>query len=430
MTESNIENSDIEKANFEREYSLKELLSVKNLRRLSTAINQMGLDYFDIVDLEGISLISNAKVMGSDVVATDVREIDKIALAPELEAIGFLQFEPANRKLAIPVASFILEIIQTNWRYQMASSIHLQVTQDDFDTLVEKNKQLAQSEQRCKTLSESLEDRVQAQLKVIEESQRQLYETEKMASVGQLAAGVAHEINNPIGFISSNLNTASEYLQEIKETFSPLLDGDEPQKVVANINKQEIEYLLTDFNELLQESLDGAKRVSTIVADLKAFSNVDHSEEILIDLSESVARVARVFLTSVNREIQLETDIQPVDKTYCKPGHLNQLLLNLLHNAADAIVEKGEIALTCKMENGKLLLRVSDTGKGMSEETVRKAFDPFYTTREVGGGTGLGLTVSRDIVKAHRGDISIKSQLGKGSSISIILPINKRPEKV
>lgn len=407
--------------NFEKAYTLKELLPDKTLVKLASNITKTGLDYFDLVDIGGDSLISNGKAIA----------IDSIALAPELEAIGYLQFDSSKRALAESVASFILEILQTNWRYQMASSLHIQTTQEDFERLVEKNKQLAKSEQRYKTLSESLESRVQSQIKVIEESQRQLYETEKMASIGQLAAGVAHEINNPIGFISSNLNTALEYLQELAEILQPLLENGDQKNESDNylgkldIDKQETRYLLTDFKELLQESRDGAKRVSAIVMDLKAFSNVDHSEEVLINLQEDVARVARVFLTSIDREIQLKTEIQPLEKTFCKPGHLNQLLLNLLHNAADAIIEQGAICLSCKMENGKILLVVSDTGSGMSEETLRKVFEPFFTTHDVGGGTGLGLTVSRDIVKAHQGDIIIKSQLGKGTSICITLPVIK-----
>ena len=420
MTGNISDDNNCEESNFEKSYTLKELLPTRNLTRLAKAINQIGLDYFDIVDTNGNSLLSKGTAS----------KIDKIALAPELEVIGFLQFNSNKRKLAEPAANFILEIIQTNWRYQMASSIHLQVTQSDFDELVEKNKLLAQSESRYKELSESLEDRVKSQLKIIEESQRQLYETEKMASVGQLAAGVAHEINNPIGFISSNLHTASEYLGDIKKILHPILNAVNTKELFGDNDIQDIEFLMQDFDELLSESLDGAKRVSAIVADLKAFSNIDHSEDVYIDLRESIERVGRVFLTSVNRDITLTTDIQPVSKTYCKPGHINQLLLNLLHNSANAITSQGLITLTCRMENDKLLIGVCDDGKGMTEETKRKAFEPFYTTHDVGGGTGLGLTVSRDVVNAHHGEISIQSELGKGTRIYITLPVIAEPGKL
>jgi two-component system, NtrC family, sensor kinase len=401
---------------FERTFTLQELIPERSLARLKKALMQMGMQNFSLIDINEKVLIDNSQ--GVDLV--------KIALTPELEPVGFLLFEAHHIELAESAVNFILELMQTNWRYQMASDIHLQVSQADFEELKVKNNELEASRQQYKELSESLEVRVHEQLKIIEDSQRQLYEAEKLASIGQLAAGVAHEINNPIGFISSNLNTAVDYLTDLSAIITPFLSNDEQIIKSTPIDKNEARFLLDDFKNLLLESQDGAKRVAAIVTNLKAFSNVDQSEEAQVDLANNIEQVSRVFLNSVNKDVLLETDINPLEKTLCRPAHINQLILNLLHNASNAIQAQDKITLGCNMQNGQINLWVADTGKGMDKETQRKAFDPFYTTEEVGSGTGLGLTVSRDIVKAHQGEIQIDSELGKGTRVVITLPLIKK----
>lgn len=373
------------------------------------------MNHFSVNNLEGTPLLQYGKDNG----------LNQIDLSAELEPVGFLRFEPEKFELAESAANFILEVLQTNWRYQMASDIHLQVSKQDYYDLKSKHQQLQESERRYRELSEHLEDKVRAQLNVIEDSQRQLYETEKMASIGQLAAGVAHEINNPIGFVSSNLNTAIDYLQELNQFFSRFLENG-TNSTLSDKESSEAEFLLEDFGSLLIESKEGTQRVARIVADLRAFSNVDQSEDAWIKLSDNLSQVARIFLTSVEKKIILETNISPLLPTWCKPAHINQLLLNLLDNAANAITQQGKITLGCEMVNGSILLEVKDTGVGMDEETKRKAFLPFYTTREVGGGTGLGLTVSRDIVLAHNGKITMESQLGQGTTIQVIIPLKDK----
>jgi len=404
---------------YEKVFIIDELLPERTFPRISKAIAKMNIENYELVD-------TNQKIL---IFSGHLDERVSIPLCPELEPVGYFNCNPKDQELAQAAATFILEILQTNWRYKMASSIHIQVTREDFDALSKKNEQLAESEARYKALSENLEKKVVAQVKLIEESQRQLYETEKMASIGQLASGIAHEINNPIGFISSNLHTAAEYLDEIKSILLPIQKKGLLPKLIKDFDEKEMDFIFSDFNELIHESVEGAKRVKTIVADLKEFSNVDHSEDVLTDLSDCAEKVVRILLTSVHRNINITTDIQPVEKTYCKLGHINQLLLNLLHNAVEAIAEKGEIILSCKMLEEKICIEVADTGMGMSQDTMKKAFDPFYTTHEVGSGTGLGLTVSRDVVCAHQGEIFIDSQLGEGTKIQILLPIMKEPMK-
>ncbi len=399
---------------FERNFNLTELLPKRSFARIKKALEQMGMNSFQIVDIENRAILESGR---------EHRDLMRIELSPELEPVGYLMFQADKMELAESAVNFLVELMQTNWRYQMASNIHLQVSQQDYQDLKEQHQLLTESEKKYKELSEHLEERVDCQLKQIEDSQRQLYEAEKMASVGQLAAGVAHEINNPIGFISSNLNAAKEYIDDLYTLFEKFQAVPELSSR-CDYDPQEVQEIFTDFNSLLLESSDGAKRVSTIVSDLKAFSNIDQSELASICLSESIEQVARVFLTSVGNRVNLKTDIATLHKTLCKPAHINQLLLNLLHNAAEAVTDDQEIILGCRMEGEKISLTVEDKGIGMDEETLKKAFEPFYTTHEVGAGTGLGLTVSRDIVKAHGGEIIVTSQINQGTKVKILLPVN------
>lgn len=399
---------------FERNFNLTELLPKRSFARIKKALEQMGMNSFQIVDIDNRAILESGR---------EHSDLMRIELSPELEPVGYLMFQADKMELAESAVNFLVELMQTNWRYQMASNIHLQVSQQDYQDLKEQHQLLTESEKKYKELSEHLEERVDCQLKQIEDSQRQLYEAEKMASVGQLAAGVAHEINNPIGFISSNLNAAKEYIDDLYTLFEKFQAVPELSSR-CDYDPQEVQEIFTDFNSLLLESSDGAKRVSTIVSDLKAFSNIDQSELASICLSESIEQVARVFLTSVGNRVNLKTDIAPLHKTLCKPAHINQLLLNLLHNAAEAVTDDQEIILGCRMEGEKISLTVEDKGIGMDEETLKKAFEPFYTTHEVGAGTGLGLTVSRDIVKAHGGEIIVTSQINQGTKVKILLPVN------
>ena len=401
-------------AEFERDYSLLELLPGNSTARISNALKQFGLEYFEIVDLNKTALISHG--------CADAFE--SIPLILELEAIGFFQYPAQHKAMAFAAGNLIIEILQANWRYHMASSLHIEVSQQDYHTLELKNKQLENSKLRYKNLAKNLEERVKEQVKIIEDSQRKLYETEKMASIGQLAAGVAHEINNPIGFISSNLNTASEYVEELL-AFIKTLQCENNKIDTRQDEKGAKVLLLEDFKELIAESASGTKRVATIVSDLKSFSNIEHVEEELVDLVDNIRLTVRIFSTSMNKKIIVDVKTQPIEKIYCKSSHINQLLLHLLNNASDAIETNGKITISCKMEGTNILLEVSDDGNGIDEVHLKRVFDPFFTTREVGAGTGLGLTVCRNIAKAHGGDIAISSQPGSGTRVQVLLPMKK-----
>jgi two-component system NtrC family sensor kinase len=270
--------------------------------------------------------------------------------------------------------------------------------------------------------------RVEMRLK---ESQAQVIQQEKMASVGLLAAGVAHEINNPIGFITSNMSTLRKYtdkLVQFIEFQGQVLDtcADEATRAALAEHRQQIklEYLVTDLRELITESLDGSRRVSKIVQDLQTFSRSDSSEVVPSDLNETIMRTINMVRSEIKYVAELELRIDSLPQVVCQPQQIGQVLMNLLMNAAHSIQGKGLITLAASLVGDSVEISVTDNGCGISQEHLEKIFEPFFTTKEAGRGTGLGLAISRDIVKKHGGELLVESTSGKGTTFTVRLPIN------
>lgn len=266
----------------------------------------------------------------------------------------------------------------------------------------------------------------------LEEAQLQLFQQEKLASVGQLAAGVAHEINNPMGFISSNLGSLEKYLNRLAEFISLgdqalATSGDSAAKMqMQDARKRlKIDHVLDDSHQLIVESLDGASRVRRIVQDLKSFSRVDQAETAYINLNELLETTINIANNEIKYVATLNREFGDIPQIKCFPQQLNQVFLNLLVNAAHAMEEKqGTITVRTFSEGENVLVQVSDTGSGMPEDIMKRIFDPFFTTKEVGKGTGLGLSISYDIIKKHGGDIKVESEVGVGASFTVRLPVN------
>jgi two-component system NtrC family sensor kinase len=260
--------------------------------------------------------------------------------------------------------------------------------------------------------------------------QLQVFQQEKMASIGQLAAGVAHEINNPMGFITSNLITLKKYLERLVEytnsadTAIESCGGNSEQ--LKELRKQlKIGYITTDSSQLIAESEEGAGRVRRIVQDLMSFSRVDKAESILANLNESLETTINIawneirYITSVNREFGDIPEIQSF------PQQLNQVFLNLLLNAAHAMEgREGSITVRTWREGEHVFVSVADSGCGIPDNIRQRVFEPFFTTKEVGRGTGLGLSISYDIVRKHGGEIRVESEIWKGTTFTVKLPIN------
>jgi signal transduction histidine kinase len=292
-----------------------------------------------------------------------------------------------------------------------------------------KDQELLQDHQhQLELLNSQLEERVADAVLKNREMDQALMQSEKMASIGQLAAGVAHEINNPMGYISSNLRVLADYFVAIAQFDQTRQEFDKelaPQRQTELSNCREsldIETILEDGADLISESLSGAKRVAKIVLDLKSFSRVDALEYELTTLDTCLESALTICYNELKYVATIHKLYEPVPTILCHPGQLNQVFLNLLINAGQAITPPGDITLKCWHDARHVYASVSDTGKGIPDEIRDKIFNPFFTTKDVGEGTGLGLSISYEIIKKQRGDILVESRVGEGTTFTIKLP--------
>ena len=266
----------------------------------------------------------------------------------------------------------------------------------------------------------------------LSDAQSKLIQSEKLASIGQLAAGVAHEINNPIGFIFSNFGTLEQYLEDLfqmldayEQAEASVSDGAALARIRSLKADLDIDYLKEDIPNLMRESRDGIQRVRKIVQDLKDFSRVDARQEWeSVDLHAGIDSTLNI----VNNEIKYKADVVKhygaLPEIQCLPSELNQVFMNLLVNAAHAITaERGTITISTGVEGANVWVEVADTGAGIAQENLKRIFDPFFTTKPVGKGTGLGLSLSYGIVQKHSGRMEVHSELGVGTRFRITLPI-------
>lgn len=264
-------------------------------------------------------------------------------------------------------------------------------------------------------------------------SQMQMLQQEKMATVGQLAAGVAHEINNPLGFIISNIKSLKKYVDRILEYVKAQAEyillsegkGTPDAEGLAELkSKIKLDYITADIENLLQESLEGAERVRVIVQNLKNFSRVDQSERQSANLNDCVENTIKVIWNELKYKTTITREYGDIPATLCYPQQLSQVFLNLLLNASQAIEKQGEITVKTWAEEENIFISLADTGTGIPQDKINRIFEPFFTTKKVGQGTGLGLSICYEIiVKNHKGKISVHSEEGKGTVFTVQLPI-------
>ena len=294
--------------------------------------------------------------------------------------------------------------------------------------------ELASYYQAQKCLSEQLEQEHTALSllnKKLEAAQNQLLQSEKMAAIGQLAAGVAHEINNPIGFVNSNLQSLQDYndkLLKLLRFYQKLVHkiGSPPYFALEQdmLKRYQFEFICSDLPDLINESIEGLDRVAVIVKSLKSFSHVDSSEWQYANVIEGIENTLKIAANQIKYKAVVLRNFQDnLPELYCQPMQLNQVFLNLLVNAAQAIEERGEISIDVSATESEIMIIIRDTGSGIAAQDIRKIFEPFYTTKPVGTGTGLGLSLSYSIVQKHKGEIKVTSTLGVGTSFTVILPI-------
>jgi signal transduction histidine kinase len=265
----------------------------------------------------------------------------------------------------------------------------------------------------------------------LESLQSQIVQSEKMASIGQLAAGVAHELNNPAGFLYGNMELLAECTRGLERLLLfyetvPLAGGDAAR---ARAIKDEIEYerTLEDLRSIVADCREGAGRIRDVVQNLRTFSRLDEAEFKKVDIHEGIDSTLRLLARFYgDGRVRLARDYGELPAVDCYAGQLNQVWLNLLVNAAHATREGGEVRIVTRGEGERVVVTVSDTGCGIAPEHLTRIFDPFFTTKPVGEGTGLGLSVTYSIVERHGGEIKVESELGKGTTFTVTLPVDAR----
>ena len=335
--------------------------------------------------------------------------------------------------ITLAILAFILGILYVTRRQQLAETA-LQYTLDSLEVQVEERTQ-----EITKTNNE-----LQVAYKELQSAQSQVIHQEKMASIGQLAAGVAHEINNPLGFVMSNFDTLQQYVfkmvsviqafrsfkEEIQKTNLEALQQ-KTEEISIVEKKQKLDYILQDMDTIFQETREGLQRVSDIVKALRVFSHADQqgkAEE--YDLNEGVRNSLTVSRNEVKYVAEVREELSEIPVVSAVGGQINQVLLNLILNAACAIKEKevqglGMITIRTYTDGKSVICEISDNGKGIPADIQKDIFNPFFTTKPVGQGTGLGLSISYDIiVNKHHGDISFNSVEGEGTTFIISLPLS------
>jgi signal transduction histidine kinase len=322
---------------------------------------------------------------------------------------------------------------------------NLQKTTTSIDNLNQEINDRKKAEESVRLACEDLEKANQE----LKEMQSQLVQNEKLASIGQLAAGVAHEMNTPVGFVASNFETLENYMEKILELFqmySELLSKIETSEkaelldVADAINKtwneMKIDFILEDLPVLFNDSKEGIGRVTSIVQNLRDFSRVEQPENLdIYNINEGIKATLVVAQNEIKYDADVEIEFSEVPQIICNTGQINQVLLDILMNATQAIKsegrdDKGKITIRTYATNDDVICEISDDGPGIESDKLQKIFDPFFTTKPIGMGTGLGLSISYDIIVIkHKGMLLVDNSVGKGTTFTIKLPISKKEQE-
>jgi signal transduction histidine kinase len=270
---------------------------------------------------------------------------------------------------------------------------------------------------------------LQATMDELRRAQSQLVHGEKMASIGRFVAGIAHELNNPVGFVLGNMHFLQTYtgalsrMLEAYRAYGDQLDATAQAGLEDLRAELDVDYILQDIPSLFEGCVEGIERSMSLVRDLRTFSRIDQSDLLEVDLHESTDSTLNLLRSRLG-QVRVERDYGRLPLIECLGGQMNHVLMNLIVNALDAMDEQGVLAIrTRELEGGRVRLEVEDSGCGIAPDVLDHIFEPFFTTKEVGKGTGLGLAITYGIVERHRGSIAVRSEVGRGTCFSIELPV-------
>ncbi|WP_243370979.1 ATP-binding protein [Geotalea sp. SG265] len=415
------------------EKRLREVLADGEVSPLLQGLVRAGADNVTIVDAEGTELWAARDIAfaGEPLVA--------LPLNLEGEPVGkVLVFGDGTARPELPAMGKLLAlalntVITNNLKRILTTEIHTTVVNTSFEQLVEINQQLTQSEARYRELAESLERRVNERTAELKKAHSHLLQQEKMAAIGQLAAGIAHEINNPLGFITSNLHTLQKYVNRFGAMLYFFRDQQRLGTSIAEVRElsdrkwQELklDVVSADVGDLLSQTLAGAERVSGIVADLKGFSHVDELGVVAVDVNREIELTLSVLSHQLNGTVEIVRELQPLPPVKAQPAVLSQVFLNIIQNALQSKAEGLRLTLSTAWDGNRIRISIADNGPGIPPEHRGRIFEPFFTTREVGEGKGMGLAVVYDSVLKLGGTIAVADAADGGADFIITMPLNK-----
>ncbi|MEX0731984.1 MAG: ATP-binding protein [Aquisalimonadaceae bacterium] len=259
----------------------------------------------------------------------------------------------------------------------------------------------------------------------------QLFRSERLANIGELAAGIAHEVNNPVGYVQSNLQTLSGYVQDLLvliEAYRDVADADAPDpdaraRLDALREHMDEKHLLADLPDVVEESRQGVEIIRDVALALKDFARPPDTVFEARDINALIRQAARIAANEIKYVADLEFNLTALPPVTCVGSMISQVLLNLLVNAAHAMEERGRITITTALEEAGVTVSVADTGRGMNVDVAARIFEPFFTTKPAGRGTGLGLSLVDDIIARHEGRINVQSEVGRGTVFHLWLPL-------
>ena len=372
--------------------------------------------------------------------AQNIRKIIIFVSLTVSTSMAFILAFYTGRKIASPIEL----VTQTAQRAIADSNYDLEapvLTNDEVGILANAFNQLIQKvKKQFYELSEAqcfLENRVEERthelketLDALKDTQTQLIQTEKMSSLGEMVAGIAHEINNPVSFIYGNISHAQEYLDNFLDLLSLYqeLYPDVRTEITEKMEEIDFEYIQSDFSKILDSMRMGTRRIKNIVSSLRNFSRLDESEVKDVNLHEGLDSTLIILGNKLKLGVEIITYYGELPDITCYPSQLNQVFLNLIVNAIDALlsseIEPKQIRIsTDKINPDRIQVKIQDNGPGIPEEIRNKIFNPFFTTKPIGKGTGLGLAISYRIIEKHQGTIEVFSEIGKGTTFEITLPI-------